>query len=121
MTFSRPVETETRRHSSSSSGRSAVWDDCAWRDRAACRGSDPELFFPVGASGVALDEIEAAKALCGSCVVKAECLQFALERNQEAGIWGGTSEDERRRLRRAWVAGRRRPAVTPTQLSAARD
>ncbi|MGH9155025.1 MAG: WhiB family transcriptional regulator [Acidimicrobiales bacterium] len=89
------------------------WDDSQWRDKAACRASDPELFFPVGSTGTAaLGEIRAAKALCAMCGVRDECLQFALEANQEAGVWGGTSEEERRRLRRAWLAGRRRALVT---------
>lgn len=91
--------------------RSFDWDDSGWRDRAACRDTDPDLFFPVGTTGVAVEEIEAAKALCQSCPVCAQCLDFALEANQEAGIWGGTSEDERRRMRSAWVAARRRRAL----------
>ena len=45
------------------------------------------------------------------CVVKDECLDFALRANQEAGIWGGTSEDERRRLRRQWLAARRKASL----------
>jgi WhiB family redox-sensing transcriptional regulator len=48
--------------------------------------------------------------VCDSCPVRAQCLQFALETNQEAGIWGGTSEEERRRLRRVWLARRRAAA-----------
>ena len=80
----------------------------AWRDRASCRASDPDLFFPVGNTGPVLDEILAAKAVCGACPVRERCLRFALETNQEAGIWGGTTEEERRRLRRAWLVTRAR-------------
>ena len=86
------------------------WDDSAWRDRAGCRDSDPDLFFPVGSTGAAVEEIRAAKAVCGKCAVREQCLAFALETNQEAGIWGGTSEEERRTLRRSALASRR-PAL----------
>jgi WhiB family redox-sensing transcriptional regulator len=73
---------------------------------AACRDTCPDLFFPVGSTGLAVEQIEAAKAVCEECPVKAPCLQFALETNQDSGIWGGTSEDERRRLRRTWLRER---------------
>jgi len=73
-----------------------------WRGQAACRYSDANLFFPAGSAGAAIDQIEAAKAVCGSCPVADPCLQYALESNQEAGIWGGRGEDERRRLRKVW-------------------
>lgn len=76
------------------------WDSEGWRHQAACRHTEPDLFFPVGSTGEAVGHIEAAKAVCRSCPVQEPCLQFALETNQEAGIWGGTDEDERRRLRR---------------------
>ena len=82
------------------------WDNEGWRNQAACRDSDAELFFPAGSTGAALGQIHVAKSVCRSCPVRGPCLQFALETNQEAGIWGGTDEDERRRLRRAWRAGR---------------
>ncbi len=81
-----------------------------WREQAACRASDPELFFPVGSTGPVLAEIEAATAVCKSCPVRQPCLQFALDTNQDAGIWGGTTEDERRRLRRSRV-GHRSPGI----------
>jgi len=57
-----------------------------------------------------LEDIVAAKTLCGECPVKNACLQYALETKQEHGIWGGTTEEERRRLRRAWLISRRRKA-----------
>ena len=79
-----------------------------WREAAACRASDPELFFPVGSTGPVLEEIDAAKAVCHDCPVRHPCLQFALETNQDTGIWGGTTEEERRRLRRSRRAGRSR-------------
>jgi WhiB family transcriptional regulator, redox-sensing transcriptional regulator len=62
-----------------------------WRAQGACRREDPELFFPVA---------HRARAICRRCPVRAECLSFALETVQDHGVWGGTSEDERRALRR---------------------
>jgi WhiB family transcriptional regulator, redox-sensing transcriptional regulator len=83
------------------------WDKEGWRVDAACRLSDANQFFPVGTTGVAVEQIQAAKAVCRRCPVRTDCLQFAFETNQEAGVWGGTDEEERRRLRRIWRAGRR--------------
>ena len=81
-----------------------------WRQMSACRDSEPSLFFPVGTTGPALDNIADAKAICAQCSVQEDCLQYALESNQEAGVWGGYAEDERRRLRKRWLAERRRRA-----------
>ena len=67
-----------------------------WRHRAACRDEDPELFFPIGTTGPALLQVEDAKAVCRRCDVTSACLDWALETAQEAGVWGGMSEDERR-------------------------
>ncbi|HVF13277.1 MAG TPA: WhiB family transcriptional regulator [Acidimicrobiales bacterium] len=83
------------------------WDKKGWREQAACRDADAKLFFTIGTTGIAANQIAAAKAICGRCPVREACLQFAFETNQEAGVWGGTDEDERRRLRRAWRTGRR--------------
>jgi WhiB family redox-sensing transcriptional regulator len=80
-----------------------------WRQRARCRETDPALFFPVGTTPTALEEAEAAKAVCTRCPVREPCLEFALQTNQQAGIWGGTTEEERRavyRQRRAARQGR---------------
>ena len=88
--------------------RSIEWDVGDWRDDAACRDTDPDLFFPVGTTGPAIEQIESAKAVCDACAAQAACLEFALTTNQESGIWGGTSEEERRKLRRAWLARQRR-------------
>jgi WhiB family redox-sensing transcriptional regulator len=81
-------------------GRSAQGEVRDWRDHAACRGLDPDLFFPVGTAGPALDQIGRAKRVCARCPVRARCLEWALNSGQETGVWGGTSEDERRVLRR---------------------
>ena len=67
-----------------------------WRHRAACRDEDPELFFPIGTTGPALRQVEEAKAVCGRCNVIEDCRSWSLETSQEAGVWGGLSEDERR-------------------------
>ena len=72
-----------------------------WRDVAACRHTSPDLFFPVGTTGPALDQIAAAKQVCGECPVAEECLEFALTTNQDTGVWGGRSEEERRQMRKA--------------------
>lgn len=79
-----------------------------WRELSACRDTDPNTFFPIGTTGPAVDLIDKAKAICGACSVIEECLQYALETNQEAGVWGGYAEDERRRLRKRWLAERRK-------------
>ena len=84
------------------------WDTKDWREQASCRDTDPDLFFPIGTTGAALDQIEAAKAVCRSCDAQAACLEFALATNQESGVWGATSEEERRKLRKAWLARQRR-------------
>ena len=67
-----------------------------WRHFALCQDLDPELFFPVGTIGPALEQIAEAKSICADCLVRAECLEWALSTGQEYGIWGGMSEAERR-------------------------
>ena len=71
-----------------------------WRELAACRTADPDLFFPIGKTGPAVAEIQRAKAICASCPVRERCLTFALDTRQDFGIWGGFDDDERRLLRR---------------------
>ena len=69
--------------------------ELSWQDYANCRGADADLFFPErGAS------TRKAKAICGACEVKGECLDYAIEMGEKFGIWGGLSERERRRVRR---------------------
>lgn len=84
-----------------------VDDDDDWRARAACRNVDANLFFPAGSTGSALAQLQAAKAFCRACPVQRDCLEFALATNQEDGVWGGTDETERRRLRREWRQSRK--------------
>ncbi len=81
--------------------------DDAWRDHARCRDTDPELFFPVGTTGNAVLAIDYAKRVCAECAVIQECLEFALDTNQDSGIWGGHSEEERRAIRRQRAAAAR--------------
>ena len=88
--------------------RTIDWDIDDWRELAACRDTDPDLFFPVGSTGPAVDQIAAAKAVCRQCSVVSACLEFAMATNQESGVWGGTSEEERRKLRKQWLARQRR-------------
>ena len=90
------------------SHRSLTLANDDWRDVAACQDTDPDLFFPVGTTGPAIEQIENAKSVCDACAAKEPCLEFALVTNQDSGVWGGTSEDERRKLRRAWVAKQRK-------------
>ena len=71
-----------------------------WRDAAACRDADPELFFPDGSPSSTRAQLKTAKLICRGCPVSATCLSWALASGQEAGIWGGLTEDERRRLHR---------------------
>jgi WhiB family redox-sensing transcriptional regulator len=83
------------------------WLGMEWVHRAKCKDEDPELFFPIGTTGPAAVQIEAAKAICMQCEVRLQCLEWSLATGQDAGVWGGLSEEERRALRRA----RRREAA----------
>lgn len=83
-----------------------------WRYQAACRETDPELFFPIGNTGPALLQIEEAKAVCRRrCPVKEQCLQWALDTNQSEGVWGGLSQGERRAMKRRAARNRARSAA----------
>ena len=89
-----------------------------WRHRAICRDEDPELFFPVGTSGPALLQIAEAKTVCRRCPVVSECLTWALESGQDAGVWGGMSEDERRARAARRLSARRSSSLMPPQTPA---
>ena len=75
-------------------------DEMWWLVDAACIGADPELFFPIGTSRPAADQAIRAKAICGSCRVRSACLEWSLATYQDAGVWGGLDEEERREIRR---------------------
>jgi WhiB family redox-sensing transcriptional regulator len=70
-----------------------------WRDHAACRDADPELFFPIGTAGPTLRQIGEAKRICRACPAHTQCLAWALDNRVTDGVWGGTTEDERRAIR----------------------
>lgn len=70
-----------------------------WTDLAACRAVDPDLFFPVSATGPALEQAARAKRVCSGCPVASDCLAWALRAGEPAGIWGGATLEERRYLR----------------------
>ena len=65
----------------------------AWRNRSACRGLDPTIFYPPSD-----EEADEAKAICAVCPVREPCLEYALANRERDGIWGGRTERERRRL-----------------------
>ena len=79
-----------------------------WRSRAACLTVDPEIFFPIGNTGPAIIQATKAKAVCRDCCVVDVCLQWALDNNQDSGVWGGMSEEERRSLKRRAARARRK-------------
>jgi WhiB family redox-sensing transcriptional regulator len=69
----------------------------SWRQMARCRGVDPEVFYPVSDDEEAADE---ARAICALCPVREPCLEYALTVREKEGVWGGTTERERRRILR---------------------
>ncbi|HUL84822.1 MAG TPA: WhiB family transcriptional regulator [Actinomycetota bacterium] len=79
--------------------------DTWWAARAGCIGEDPDLFFPAGTSPAAIEQTERAKAVCSRCDVRPECLRWSLDTFQDAGVWGGLDEEERRQIRRARRSG----------------
>jgi WhiB family redox-sensing transcriptional regulator len=64
-----------------------------WADRAACRGLEPTIFYPATD-----EEADDAKRVCDTCSVQTECLEFAIERREKDGVWGGATERERMRI-----------------------
>jgi WhiB family redox-sensing transcriptional regulator len=69
--------------------------DMEWHDRGLCNQTDPEAFFPEKGGSV-----REAKRICSRCEVKPECLAWALGSKEPFGVWGGTTERERRILKR---------------------
>lgn len=70
-------------------------DSPEWQKRGLCSQTDPEAFFPGTGESPRM-----AKRVCGRCEVRNECLEYALDHNEQFGIWGGLSEQERRTLLR---------------------
>jgi WhiB family redox-sensing transcriptional regulator len=88
-------------------------EDKSWQDLANCLGVDPDLFFPErGAS------TREAKEVCRGCVVRDDCLEYALANGEKFGIWGGMSERERRRIRRQRALARAAAASARTSATA---
>lgn len=75
-----------------------------WREEALCREVDPELFFPVGNHGPAAIQAEEAKRICLRCPSRVPCLKWAVDNSIDDGVWGGTTEHERRWAKRQAVA-----------------
>jgi WhiB family redox-sensing transcriptional regulator len=69
-----------------------------WSDRAACLSAEPETFFPVGTTGIALDDVSVAKRICAGCAVLEQCRDYALRSRQPFGVWGGLDEEQRRQI-----------------------
>ena len=76
----------------------ATEEEQDWQERALCAQTDPEAFFPEKGGST-----REAKRICLGCEVKDECLEYALAHDERFGIWGGLSERERRRLKKAAV------------------
>ena len=95
----------------------ATWNNRDWREAASCKDVDTNLFFPTGLTGYAIDQTNVAKALCNDCSVRPQCLEFALRTNQDHGVWGGATEDERRVLRRQRRAAARRAMAAQSKAS----
>jgi WhiB family redox-sensing transcriptional regulator len=70
--------------------------DLSWHQKALCAQTDPEIFFPEKGGSV-----REAKQVCQHCEVREQCLKYAIENDERFGIWGGMSERERSRIRRA--------------------
>ena len=71
-------------------------DPLAWQGDSLCAQTDPEAFFPEKGGST-----REAKRICTSCEVRSQCLEYALQNDERFGIWGGLSERERRKLRKA--------------------
>jgi WhiB family transcriptional regulator, redox-sensing transcriptional regulator len=91
-----------------------------WWSLAACQHADPDLFFPVSGRGAARAQIGDAKAVCARCPVRSDCLHYALAAGPVQGVWGGTSEEERRLLRQRQAKARVRAARQPGATTPAR-
>jgi WhiB family transcriptional regulator, redox-sensing transcriptional regulator len=94
---------------------SATLSAAKWRSAAACLSADPDLFFPISAKGPGEKQVARAKIICSGCIVRQQCLEFALAHDQLYGIWGGTTPEDRqrdrRRKRRAAAAAAKRASA----------
>ena len=97
-----------------------------WWSAAACRSCDPDLFFPVSSSGLAMKQVTEAKKVCAQCPVRPECAAQSLTAREPYGVWGGFTETERLRLlaigwQDAWQRYRRRVDVVKLEAKLRRD
>ena len=77
----------------------AVDPAAPWQAKAACKSKNPELFFPEGSGSAVRQQVEYAKAVCGSCEVMNRCLEHALVNSESFGIWGGLTKEQRKVLK----------------------
>lgn len=97
------IRTPESEESGSADVLDLLWKRPTWMADAACRGMPVNLFYPQRG-----DSTYEAKQVCGRCPVREDCYRFAMDTNQTIGIWGRTSERQRRDRRPAWNAARRR-------------
>jgi WhiB family transcriptional regulator, redox-sensing transcriptional regulator len=91
---------DIRASTKATAAASAMTFHSSWRDDAACRDADPDLFFPVSTTGPALRQLDEAKRICRACPAQFHCLAWALDNGVTDGVWGGTTAEERRAIRR---------------------
>ena len=92
-----------------------------WRTAGACLSADPDLFFPIATGVVAHNQIIKAQRICAGCLVRQQCLDFAMRTGEFHGIWGGTTPEERIRVHRQQLRRRRaRQSWQPSQAPGAR-
>lgn len=76
-------------------------EDLSWMEEALCAQTDPDIFYPEKGGSTA-----PATSVCANCQVRSECLEYAVTNDIRHGIWGGTSDNDRKRLSRERKAAR---------------
>jgi WhiB family redox-sensing transcriptional regulator len=89
-----------------------------WRAAAACLSADPDLFFPIATGASVEGEVSSALRICARCAVRQQCLDFAMRTGETQGIWGGTTPDQRTRVRRNSARVRQRARAQQRALDA---
>ncbi len=89
-----------------------------WRAAGACLTADPDLFFPIATGTVAAVQIKKAQRICAGCQVRQECFDFAVRTGETHGVWGGSTPEERIRVRRQRTRIARRAWPGPPQTRA---
>lgn len=85
-----------------------------WLDKAACRGHDPEAWFPVNGGPMMPKDTQRALEICDACEVRFECMLTAMREKIEHGIWGGFTPEQRKELEKRFE--RRRKPLTENDL-----